>query len=589
MRPEFCIRSCCYGTGELNANNSLRLVCPKCSAAVRAAERHAGKRLKCPRCGGAIKVPGAAPAANDDDQWFDLNPATDPAKTDSTTNPAKSKAPAGTAKSETRAPAVPAGVPSGAKTGQQTNVEDLLGDLPPLTIPGARTANKPSSKPVSTRQTDAANYEPQVVGDDWMDDLPPLTPVPSGRGSSSGGSANSGSANSGSASGGGPLDDLGLPGLSPEDLKALGSAGAFDAPATPARQAARPPADTDDLVLREEPESTAEYRAKCPVCESVHHVAPKLAGKQMHCGDCHSYFIVPPPPKPVKKVKIDLERAQTFQFSNPVEDRKESVHPGAKSAAAYLQAAEDDTSVEVDPRKEFEPPDVAGWFRETFRVFRDPAVLAYYLGLSLLGALPGVALVITGSPVVLLPGIALGILFISLVLICAFAILEAVANGQDRVDEWPSFNPVEWMGSYFVVFIAFVLSGAPGAIISWLLFSTAPLLSLATIMLSLFAFFPFVLLSILDNDSVFAPISTDVTKSVSRCPDAWGTLYFSSMLLFGGLFLLDSFFYALATPVLVAFVLPFLTVSFWFIYFAMLGRLAFSIGQAINGEPRIDD
>jgi len=209
--------------------------------------------------------------------------------------------------------------------------------------------------------------------------------------------------------------------------------------------------------------------------------------------------------------------------------------------------------------------------------------------LSLLGALPGVALVITGSTAVLLPGIALGILFISLVLVCAFAILEAVANGQDRVDEWPAFNPAEWLGSYLVALVAFILSGAPGAVIGWLLFSSAPLLSLATILLSLFALFPFVLLSILDNDSVFAPISTDVTKSVSRCPDAWGTLYFSSMLLFGSLFLLDSFIYSLAASVIVVFVLPFLTVSFWFIYFAMLGRLAFSIGQAINAEPRGDD
>ena len=115
------------------------------------------------------------------------------------------------------------------------------------------------------------------------------------------------------------------------------------------------------------------------------------------------------------------------------------------------------------------------------------------------------------------------------------------------------------------------------------------LLSVAITMLSIYVFFPFVLLSMLDMNSAFVPFSGEVARSVTKCEDAWGGFYFSSGLLFVGLFLVFSTASAAMSPVSGAILAIAGGVAGTFLYFGMIGRLAYSIGQAVNAPPRQDE
>jgi ribosomal protein S27AE len=404
------------------------------------------------------------------------------------------------------------------------------------------------------------------AGNHWLDDLPELAPVNETPSSDPFGGLpafNAGDFNAG-------------------EMEALSSAGGFggthfgDAAASGEEIVPAEVLTTNDVVT--------EYRAKCPVCESIHYVKPNQQGKEISCGDCYSRFIVPPPPKPVVKKKVDIQRAATFQLADV--DAKQATYAGieAKSAAEYLRKAEDE-DIEEDPNKEYETPQIGAWLRSMFGVFLDPSVLAYWAALSVLGAILSVLTVAIASPIVSIGAGVLGIVYIALVIACGFAILESAAGGEGKVSEWPVFDPAEWLGQCLFAVAALVVSAFPGAFLGYFLFSLGYGL-LATTLISIFALFPFVLMSMLDNGSVFMPISAEVTKSITRCKESWGGLYFSSMILFFVYFVLVAMLGTLPS-VAAAFFDCFLSVGLIFVYFSMVGGLAFQIGQAVNGRDEL--
>ncbi|WP_164102747.1 hypothetical protein [Candidatus Laterigemmans baculatus] len=535
--------------------------------------------MKCPKCGGAIKVLGAAPPAGDDDDWLSLD---DPLPQ----------------------PATGGSAPGPASTGA------AVGGKPPASRP-------PAGQPTAG-QPPAAGGKPAPAGppagkedwEDWFDDLPPLAdagPAHRGSASGSGGQGLSAAEEAALAAAGGydwDQDELGSSSefgaggsrqgghrkpapLKPEqqirDSIPTNSGGA-----APSRVAAGPAAPTAPTAPnRSATGAPSEYRAKCPVCGSIIFVRPQQAGRSVRCSDCHSNFVIPPPPvAPVAKPKVDVDRFEAFQLSEAAEERDPSVAPGFKSAAEYLRAAED-AEVEEERAGEYDNPDVRGWLRGIFGIFLDPSVAAYWLMLSLLGALPGMLAVALGHPVVLIISLALLVVYGSLVVACGFSILESVAGGQRRVDEWPVFNPAEWIGHALIALAAIALSGLPGAVLGYPVFGPH-LGSVALVMFSIYLLFPYVLLSMLDNGTPFMPVSGEVTKSVTRCKDAWGSLYFSSMLLFFFQFVLTAGL-SLMPAVAAVFFNSVLWVGLVFVYFAMIGRLAFEIGQPINVEDEEEE
>lgn len=528
----------------MNAQPSQTLHCPKCRAAVRARAEHAGKRLKCPKCGGVIKVPGALAVAGDDEQWFSLEEPS-----------LKEDASAETANAE----ALP-------------RAEPIVGDA---------SETSPADPPSRSRgdQAEAAAAE-NASTDDWLSDLPPMED--SGDDSSA---PSAGSIGDFSDSDLAALQSYGGWEDEDSDLSDAKGAGPGVGPGSPV--AAGPPRNgeppaTDPEALRELDEAT-EYRAKCPVCESMHYVTKRQAGTTIRCDDCYTNFQVPPPPKVKPKTKVRRDDGPSFRLAEVDAKKKSEVAPGSKSAEEYLRAAEDEVLEDTDPHADYETPDLVLWLRETFGIFRDPSVVMYWLVIALIGALPGAVLLMLDSAIVLILFNIVALVYGAMTLVTAFAILEAVANGESRVDEWPTFDVTEWIDQFFLVAVAFVLSSAPGFLLGSLLFGGG-LMALAMTMFSQFLFFPYVLLSILDNGSVLMPISSDVTKSVTRCFESWGALYFSAGLLFFGQFVIYVTLALMASQAVMIFVDAFLTVGFVYLYFAMIGRLAYRIGQSVNSQ-----
>jgi hypothetical protein len=79
-----------------------------------------------------------------------------------------------------------------------------------------------------------------------------------------------------------------------------------------------------------------------------------------------------------------------------------------------------------------------------------------------------------------------------------------------------------------------------------------------------------------------------VARSITKCEEAWGGFYFSSGLLFVGLFL-NFVIVAGMSPPAAAVISIVLGIGAAFAYFSMIGRLAYAIGQAVNAPPRKDE
>ncbi|MGV3486076.1 MAG: hypothetical protein ACO1RT_16790 [Planctomycetaceae bacterium] len=365
-----------------------------------------------------------------------------------------------------------------------------------------------------------------------------------------------------------------IPTLSEEDLDAL-SGYSIDQDQQPAPV----------KVVQEAPSDT--FRVKCPTCESLTYARVAQVGKKIRCGDCHSTIVVPPPPKAKTKYVPDIEstKAFTFQDGDNTGEHPKPADPFRKSADDYLRDAE--ASMETAPDDDWTVPSLTEWFGGVFGIFRDPAVIVYWLGLTALAAFPAGIAIHYESSIVVMGLFAGGLLFAAITIAHGFAILQAAANGERRVSEWPNVDLWEWLGPLFVAMCAAAVSAGPVWFITQYFWGNS-LMTVALTMLSLYFLYPFVLLSMLDEQSVFTPFSVDVSKSVTRSAEQWGGLYLSSAIVFFATFLI---FMVASTmsPVASATVSIAVSVAAVFIYFGLIGKLAYSIGQAINAPPMVND
>jgi DNA-directed RNA polymerase subunit M/transcription elongation factor TFIIS len=331
-------------------------------------------------------------------------------------------------------------------------------------------------------------------------------------------------------------------------------------------------------------EYASEYRVNCRVCGTFLYAKAHQAGKKLQCPDCHSMVTIPPPPKVSKKSEINIERAETFQFEET--KVKRGPDPYKKSAEQLLEQASREEETEGHATYH-DTPSVKEWALKVFGIFRDLGVVVHWLALSALAAVPAAIALKSEHPVLILGLFPFGFFLGVLVVSCGFAIMQAVASEEDSVTDWPTLDPGNWLSQLFVVVACSSLIIVPVWAVCMLIIGPS-LISIAITMFAVYALFPFVLLSMLDMNSVMMPFSAELARSVTTSQEAWGGFYFSSGLLFVGLFLL---FAIISGMGVVAMAVVGITagVGVAFAYFAMLGRLAFAIGQAINAPPRNDD
>jgi hypothetical protein len=505
---------------------------------VSVADDAAGQRVRCPHCEQTFLAPGIASTTNDDDDWLSLDEA--PAKPQQPATPPPAPTPSAASSPPAAQPPPAAGTPAPeSKVTQSTT--------PPAGTP--KTGKSPS--PALSKDDEALLAQFTTDLDEFTAEIE--TPPPPFPGSPGGGGAFS---------------------------KAKGD--------PPRRAATSPAADKASGAKPSTPKPTAspvqyatDYRVTCNICGSMLCVKAQDAGKTLKCSDCYSPITIPPPPRVRKKQEIDLEEAETFQLEQS-QFAERGPDPFKKSAEQLLEEASREEETNLSPQYD-DVPSVKDWVKNVFGIFTDLGVLVHWLGLSVLAAVPAMLALQMAPPILILglfpAGFFLGVLTVS----CGFAIMNAVANQEDSVAEWPTLDPFAWFGQLFVVVAAASLAAIP----PWALcqFILGPnLLGVAVTMVSVYVLFPFILLSMLDMNSAFVPFSPEVARSVSKGEEAWGGFYFSSGLLFVGLFLIFATASSMS-PAAGAAVAIFAGIGVTFSYFALLGRLAYAIGQAVNAPP----
>jgi len=327
------------------------------------------------------------------------------------------------------------------------------------------------------------------------------------------------------------------------------------------------------------------FRVKCPICHSVLYAKAKQAGHNIRCNDCYSDIVVPQPPKNKTAPAMSADDAESFQFAEQQLAERRS-DPFQRSADELLKAAEDDDSDDED--EEFEVQDLAGWFNTVLGIFLDPGVIIHLLGLSLLLAVP--AALTYMYPVFGLGMFPLGLIGIFVTTACGFAILNAVANGHELIEDWPTIDPAGWAESMIPVIAAIGIAAGPAYMITALMNAT-PIITIGVVMFAIYMLFPFILLSMLDMQSVTTPFSEDVGKSINKCQQDWIAFYLASGILFAALFGYFSIIPYSAASIGIGVTLAIVVA---FMYFALLGRLALAIGEiaalpVLEEEPQAEE
>ena len=534
------------------------LQCPRCNGSVSIADNAAGKRVKCPHCEQNFLAPGIAADSSseeDEDDWLTLSDSPVPAHPSSPSSDSQ-------ASKTTTSP-----LSSKNRNTQPENETPLPDDddsffsessLPPIQIPAASTSSSPgagndlSQSNASTLGPDISAAEEELLSQFTDTSIPTADAKP-------------------------PVKKNAL-----DAIRALGASASNIGDDSATNTAAAPRAASVEYE--------SEFRVTCKVCGTITYAKAVDSGKTTKCSDCYSEILIPKPPRIRKKPEIDIANAETFSLGQNNSEERKTADPFRKSAADLLAEAsrqEEDASPPVYE----DTPNVLEWVNNVFGIFKDPGVIMHWVCLSVAAAIPAALLVsIEQESLQLLLTIGMmigGLILGGITVSCAFAILLSVANGNDQVEDWPSTDVFQWLDQLTLVLGATGLVAIPMWTICFLTNSTG-LLGVALVMFSIYLLLPFILLSMLDMGSVFAPFSPELARSVSKCQEEWGGFYFSSGLLFGLLFLFTAMIWYLPGSLGIVATTT-LCIFTTFAYFGMMGRLAYTIGQSVNAPPKKND
>jgi hypothetical protein len=161
----------------------------------------------------------------------------------------------------------------------------------------------------------------------------------------------------------------------------------------------------------------------------------------------------------------------------------------------------------------------------------------------------------------------------------AMTMLESVANGQRKVTEWPGFSFYDHIGELLLFGVALAAAAVPGFLIGSVIGRSGGMAWMVILgtLLSTFLTFPIILLSMLDNESLFNPVSPDVLKSLSSGYESWGVYYFKTFVAYSFVFISWAIFFG-GHPLLTGLAGALLP---WLVFFTsqQLGVLAMDISE----------
>lgn len=488
----------------------------------------AGRRIRCPQCSEAVRVPekvpevapvkveeripeiGIAPIVGVDD-WLSLDAPVLEKKGDDAPEPSAKKKPT----------FVPGSASASRPATPKSVNNNPIANKPATDRPATpATSERASGETTSAKQpaTDSDDVPKRSIFDDDLPDLAQLDAAPAKQHS--------------------VTDIFQLDGL--DDLVQ---------PIAPARrqaQSAPPPKPVGN-----------DYRVTCRTCGTPMFLKLDRVGKKVSCSDCHSSFVVPPPPagwSPIKqKIEIEddgfdvpLSAPEVAQSANTLDSQR-------TAASEYLDKARqtiDDEELDSLYQSDF---DTIGFMRRTFGFLTDPTAVGQmvlygfiFSGVFALAQfsktkVDGGGFEGGGYLLVLFILTTVVSIIASLPMLSAgLALLESVANHQRRVAEWPSFNIFDNFGEVLVILFSLLGSLLPGMLVGGLIGRSggAEWLILTGMMGTCFLLFPILMLSMLDNGSPLQPFSGAVLTSIPQVPEAWGGYYLKSLVAFSSVMVL---------------------------------------------------
>ena len=325
-------------------------------------------------------------------------------------------------------------------------------------------------------------------------------------------------------------------------------------------------------------EAYAEHVAiACPVCHTRLHFTLDRVGQTAICPDCQVPLVVPRPrPKPpayqdAEEGPVDYDVGQAHRHTlTPVIDRP------SKIARRYLVPSADRPSLPPHPF-------LTGVLR--FPFYRG--VFTQWLALSL--AAPLIAALGLSGAGILVAKQGFEALFAVLMLVATalmatfwiagmgtifLVIVSETASGNDRIQQWPDMDFVDWISDAAFLVNSLALAAAPGAGLALLDPRNGPLY----VGLSILAGFPVVFLSMLESDSCMSPWSTAILRSLWTGRRGWTIFYLETTVGIAAAVGLSIRLYPTMGNVIV-WTIPF-DLLILILYARLLGRLGWYVGYA---------
>lgn len=336
---------------------------------------------------------------------------------------------------------------------------------------------------------------------------------------------------------------------------------------------------------------------RCELCDTLQHVPFDKVGTEVTCPDCGLKTRVPPP-KPEAKhgPKREKRKSEAEMTDLEVEELHASVLPASPPPIYSRMQDFDSQSAEEQDRqisrvatnRKSRPqmprmPLLTGW--QAF--IGGPGVLARWVALSSLLFAPivlaAIALTVIGTgygalagvPLLCSAGTAFALWFAGLCA-CGVAIVTESSEGNNHIENWPSVNPVDWLGETIYLVIACSAAAIPGWAFGKLAMVDA-MLAWVPMLASIWLLFPVVHLSTLDASTPWALITPNIAGSFSEHFGTWVRFYLLSAIggvalagCLAGLAMVGGFAVVLAPP---------LVVTAAGLYFRLVGRLAWRLRE----------
>ena len=182
----------------------------------------------------------------------------------------------------------------------------------------------------------------------------------------------------------------------------------------------------------------------------------------------------------------------------------------------------------------------------------------------------------------LLPIIWISFMTFSYAAACCLCVLESTAGGLDRIEGWPDPNWKEWMAH--LMYVAWI--GAIPLSVSYGLAVLANLQGISmvwTMPVAFFVIYPISLMSALEANSVWVPLTKSILGSLARWWWCWLLFYLVSGLMALGIVAFADFAIDSSNDIVLLGLGPLLPAAL-LIYFRLLGRLGWRMTSKVRSK-----